>query len=479
VVLQSLESRQLLAAAVPTAQEQYMIELINRARRTPPQFAIDYNLAVPLTDASPQPPLAVNPYLTDSARGHAQEMATYNYFAHTSTVTGKAPNQMAREAGYPLPALFANNQNYIESIAAGGFSSYTDALAPLKLLLEDPNTNPPGHRIHLLAIDSFYQQHDEIGVGYGSNPSSNYKNYWAIHTAYDDAAGKFLTGVAISDAIVSDNFYTPGEGLGGVTISARRTSDGAVFTTPTFASGGYSLRLNPGTYDVTASGPGFASPVTVNGIVMGSSNVKRDFEPVADTTRPTVIDAMFQYELFPNRLRFSFSENVSASLSSVDLEVGTSPGGALIPASYIGYEAATNTAIFQLTGTPADGNYVATLKASGVADASGNTLASDYPRPFYVLSGDVNRDGEVSFPDLLAVSTNFGKTPVTFAQGDTNGDGAVDFADLLTISTKFGSRVNGAAAVAAAASENQAVFSTTPLVRPKAATPPMSRITSR
>ena len=57
-------------------------------------------MSAPLTDATAQPPLAVNPYLTDSARFHAQEMATSNYFGHQSVVTGKWPNQLAREAGY-------------------------------------------------------------------------------------------------------------------------------------------------------------------------------------------------------------------------------------------------------------------------------------------------------------------------------------------------------------------------------------------
>src|SRR4051794_27124898 len=68
--LEGLEPRQLFAWVAPSNQEQYMIELLNRARANPPQFAIDFGLSVPLTDASPQAPLAVNGYLTDSAGGH-------------------------------------------------------------------------------------------------------------------------------------------------------------------------------------------------------------------------------------------------------------------------------------------------------------------------------------------------------------------------------------------------------------------------
>ena len=51
----------------------------------------------------PRPPLAANDQLFDSAGFHAEEMATYDYFGHQSEVTGDWPNQMARDAGYPLP----------------------------------------------------------------------------------------------------------------------------------------------------------------------------------------------------------------------------------------------------------------------------------------------------------------------------------------------------------------------------------------
>ena len=98
--------------------------------------------------------------------------------------------------------------------------------------------------------------------------------------------GKFLTGVAFHDRFVPDEFYSLNEGLGNVTVTARR-SDGQTFTTTTWASGGYSLRLQPGTYTVTGSGNGLPTPVVYEEVVIGNENVKRDFIPTADTTAPT------------------------------------------------------------------------------------------------------------------------------------------------------------------------------------------------
>jgi len=105
--------------------------------------------------------------------------------------------------------------------------------------------------------------------------------------------------VAYTDAIAHDSFYTVGEGIGGATITAVRAADGASFATTTWSSGGYSLRLNPGTYTLTASGSGIASPVTYSNVIIGSTNVKRDFVPSADTIAPIASAGTFLFETAP------------------------------------------------------------------------------------------------------------------------------------------------------------------------------------
>src|SRR5437762_2409230 len=68
-----LESRRLLAASYPTNAEQYLIELVNRARANPTAeaalFGISLNegLTAGTISATAKQPLAINPYLVTGA----------------------------------------------------------------------------------------------------------------------------------------------------------------------------------------------------------------------------------------------------------------------------------------------------------------------------------------------------------------------------------------------------------------------------
>ena len=238
---EQLEDRTLLSVS---AQEQLFVYLLNRARHDPVAYQTQNHLSVSLAGVAAQPPLAVNNDLFASAAFHANEMATYNYFAHQSSVTGIWPNQMVRNQGYALPASWVSNANYVESIAA----AYPDAASALAALLVDYGVPSLGHRTQLLATDSFFAMDREIGVGFVSNASSTYGNYWAIHTAYVNTTNVFLTGVVYNDAN-SDGLYSLGEGLAGVSISIGSAS------TVTNAAGGWS-DPGPAREDVHGHCPG-------------------------------------------------------------------------------------------------------------------------------------------------------------------------------------------------------------------------------
>ena len=81
----------------------------------------------------------------------------------------------------------------------------------------------------------------------------------------------FLTGVAYSDTGTVNDFYDPGEGLGNVTVTATPVGGGTANSTTTWASGGYSLPLAPGTYNVVFSGSGLARPVTYANVAIGAT----------------------------------------------------------------------------------------------------------------------------------------------------------------------------------------------------------------
>ena len=267
-----LEDRRLLSVS---PQAQHFVYLLNLARHDPAAYEDSVGLPDGLLDGVvPRPPLAVNDALFASSEFHADEMASFDYFAHQSEVTSDWPNKMARDAGYVLPANFPDDANYIESLAAGyntGISPdpYSRADEPLRALILDENTDPPGHRNHLLGIGGFNADNREIGVGYAVNIAARYRNYWAIHATRTDPADTFLTGVAFDDVNGNDR-YDMDEGIADVTVTV-----GGLQTT-TNAAGGWSIAVAPGTYVVAAQGNGFAG-TSLTTVSVGSDNVAVDF----------------------------------------------------------------------------------------------------------------------------------------------------------------------------------------------------------
>ena len=273
-------SAALSADAGPTPQEQYMLELINRARVNPAAEAaldgIDLNEGLPAGTLSPDPrqPLAFNLSLIDSASSHSQWMLANQTLDHNEG--NLDPATRMQNAGY----VFNPPSGSAENIAFSG----TKSTLPLdqvvaqeqRGLFVDSSVPGRGHRLNLL--DENLQ---EVGIGI---TTGLFQGYNAVLTTQDFAFsagnGPFLTGVAYTDALVHDHFYEPGEGIGQVTVTATRQSDGASFSTTTWASGGYTLPLPAGTYRVVASGGVFGTVTDAN-IVVGSQNVKLDFTPPA------------------------------------------------------------------------------------------------------------------------------------------------------------------------------------------------------
>ena len=167
---------------------------------------------------------------------------------------------------------------------------------------------------------------------------------------------------------------------------------------------------------------------------------------------PSATSSSFDFETAPNAIRVTFNADVSASLSSDDLIVTPQGGGAALPVTYAGYDAATNTARFTLPSTPlADGRWRATLPAAGVTDAAGRPLSGDATLDFFTLAGDANRDAAVNLQDFNTLAANFGQSNRTFSQGDFNYDGTVNLQDFNLLASRFGASVGPAAAAAGAA----------------------------
>src|SRR6478735_4975947 len=85
--IEPLEPRRLFTAVSPSNLQQYMVELINRARANPTaeaaRYGISLNEGLPAGTIStaPKQPLAINRYLTDGARTHSQWMIDTDTFS--------------------------------------------------------------------------------------------------------------------------------------------------------------------------------------------------------------------------------------------------------------------------------------------------------------------------------------------------------------------------------------------------------------
>ncbi len=288
-VIEFLEIRLNQAAVFPTAQEQLMVELINRARLDPVgeaqrfstysdargmQFSGDLNegLAAGTISSAPKQPLAINLNLTDSARTHSEYMGTAKVKSHTGS-GGSSWQQRIAAAGYS--GATATNENIDIYYSRSALVPQTTILAQHANLFTDMTLAGRAHRITLL--NATYK---EIGVGITNHTWQRVETEFASENTNDFAVRNstpYLTGVAFSDKVTKDNFYTIGEGISGVTVTAKRKSDGKTFTTATWSSGGYSLALEPGTYDIKGTGGTLGSTIFYNSVVVGTANIKRDF----------------------------------------------------------------------------------------------------------------------------------------------------------------------------------------------------------
>ena len=105
----------------------------------------------------------MNGSLRSAARAHSEDMATQNYFSHTS-LDGRTHVQRVLNAGYSGPGPYGEN------IAAG----YASAAATVNGWM----ASTTGHCQAIM--NGTYRV---IGVGYGYNATSTYRHYWTLNFA--------------------------------------------------------------------------------------------------------------------------------------------------------------------------------------------------------------------------------------------------------------------------------------------------------
>jgi hypothetical protein len=273
----------------PTDEEQYYLELINRARANPTAegvrlatatdpdvanslagYSVDLAMLQSEFAALPvRPPLAMNQQLMNAARGHSQNMFNLKFQGHytNNNMAAGGPGTRATAAGYNFTSLGENVYAYARNVFHGHAGFQVDWGADEGGSVGGMQSNR-GHRMNV------HGDFREVGIGVvnGSNapvgPQLVTQDFGISNTGT-----AFVTGVAYYD-LNGNNFYDPGEGVGGLTVDVQ----GASFHGITANSGGYAVPVPTvnATRAVTFSG------LSMNGdgsaVIAGQSNAKVDLK---------------------------------------------------------------------------------------------------------------------------------------------------------------------------------------------------------
>ncbi|MEX5728455.1 Ca2+-binding RTX toxin-like protein [Rhodovulum iodosum] len=241
-----------------TANEQYLIELINRARLDPLGEAARYGLsdlndglAAGTLNATPKQVLAPNTFIEAAAQAHSAWMLSADTFSHTGAA-GSSSTDRIRDAGYTLTSPWSTGEN----IAWQGTTGTIDLGASI-LAHHEGLFLSAGHRANLLD-DGFR----EIGVaqvqGFFTQSGTAYSSSMLTENFATSGRTVVVTGVAYTDSD-GDEFYSVGEGTGGVSLSSGGAS------ASTAAAGGYSLGVSSSAAtEVTITAAGSTSVVRVD-----------------------------------------------------------------------------------------------------------------------------------------------------------------------------------------------------------------------
>ena len=280
-----------------------MLELINRARANADAEAARLGIGnrqegpphinnEPWTIQNTTQPLSWNPQLQSAAQNHANTLEQADhFFTGTSphNFGGTTPSQRIAASGYQsayptqyngattTSGFFPGEENVAEEIGQGGgpYSGTRFTQAVVRAhdgLFIDKDVNGRGHRNTTTL--AFWR---EVGVGITAGTDNfNGQTFDSIYVVQNFGRETnnlpFITGVVFNDAN-GNNFYDPGEGIGGVRVDVA----GANFFAVSSASGGYSVPVpGDGTYTVTFSGNS-VSTAQRSATISNLQNAKLDY----------------------------------------------------------------------------------------------------------------------------------------------------------------------------------------------------------
>ncbi len=213
-----------------SAAEQYLLELMNRARLDPAaeaaRFGISLNkdLAAGTLTATAKQVLAPNSLLEGAATAHSLWMLAQDVFSHTG-VNGSGAGQRILAQGYVASA-------WGENLAWTGSTAVITMEASIASLNQQLFLSAT-HRTNLM--NGVYR---EVGLGAETGiftqSGHNYNAAMLTENFGTSGTARFVTGVAYTDRN-NDNFYSMGEGKAGVVFAIGTA------TAATADAGGYSV----------------------------------------------------------------------------------------------------------------------------------------------------------------------------------------------------------------------------------------------
>ncbi|MCB5200682.1 hypothetical protein LGQ03_15705 [Loktanella sp. TSTF-M6] len=291
--------------------EQYLLELINRARLDPQAEAARYgiDLNADLKDGtittSAKQVLAPNDQLHAAATGHSAWMLENDSFSHGGANGSNGGTRMRAE-GYDFTGAWSWRENLAwRGVYGTGSIDMSTAIAAHHEGLFRSET----HR-----VNTFAPQLKEVGIGQvGGTFTEEGRDYAASMTTVNFAAtgtDVFVTGVAFDDAD-GDLFYGMGEGVKGVTLRHGSRS------VQTAEAGGYALAVAPEVAsDVTVLvGDDVLAELSID---TSAGNVKLDVVTAADGDRVLLLSGSATVDFGTTEVRL---------LGRADLDLTGSAGG--------------------------------------------------------------------------------------------------------------------------------------------------------
>lgn len=447
-----------------TAHEQQMLEWINRTRANPAaeasRLGISLNQGLPAgtLGSEPRQPLAPNTILHQAASGHTEDMLRRGYFGHVNP-DGDGPGERADDAGYP--------SSYVgENLSARAPLALNDAPLELhsRLFLS------PSHRVNTLLGD--YREAG-LGLQHGSITFTNGQVQTGSIVTQLFGGGNpsqyHVTGVAYDDT-ADNNRYDIGEGRGGLIVEARDQQGNRIATT-TGSSGGYSLRLSPGSYRLFAFPANRSRVLDLGTVNLVSANVKKDV-PVEQLSAAPLMQSSIVVSALGQTVSMSDPQVNLTDACRIDLR---GFGGNVLRVDAPRLRDAFNSHVLMVMADADDSiQFDAGWSLASVREEGGGLVRrfqhtstfldvigpSDFTNP--LDSFDVNASGSVTSSDALAIINELAARryssgedgavrPVSSVEleqlkfFDVTADGVVSALDALRVINEMGRRSNQAA----------------------------------